>query len=311
MIATAPVQAGDVPSAAIVDAAPVPQSVQPSPSADAPMSEPAVELDPSLTSLHDREVIVKARSRAGDPLQSFNVASFKVAQGVDRAIIAPTSKAYRKVVPQPIRSGFGNFINNLRAPVVFVNFILQLKLGKAAETAGRFAINTTVGVVGVFDIAKRKPFRWSRRRNSFGNTLGFYGVKPGPFFFAPLVGPTTLRDLFGDIIDQAVPVGPVQPIRGGASAIPIAILTALDYRSDFDGELERQRASDDPYTASKEHYLARRQAEIDALRGRKRTVEPQPAVPAKPVEPVPEANLAEPIVVPEIVVDGSVMGPPA
>ena len=222
------------------------------------------------------EVTVKARSRAGDPLQDFNVASFNVAQDIDKAVIAPTSRAYRKVLPQPVRSGFGNFLNNLREPVVFVNYVLQLKIGKAAETAGRFAINTTVGVAGVFDIAKRKPFYLPRRRNSFGNTLGFYGVKPGPFFFAPLLGPTTLRDLLGNVVDQFVPISPIRPGSGRASTIPIGILSALDYRADYDVELERQRATEDPYMAARRFYLERRQAEIDALRnaGRKPKMKP-------------------------------------
>lgn len=279
MIATVPVQADEAEPAATQSAPAV--AVEP------PASTTDVPLE-SIPPETEGEVTVKARSRTGDPLQDFNVASFNVAQDIDKAVIAPTSKAYRKVLPQPVRSGFGNFLNNLREPVVFVNYVLQLKIGKAAETVGRFAINTTVGVAGVFDIAKRKPFYLPRRRNSFGNTLGFYGVGPGPFFFAPLLGPTTLRDLLGNVVDQFVPISPIRPGSGRASTIPIGILSALDYRADYDVELERQRATEDPYMAARRFYLERRQAEIDGLRGRKK----KPAVPSLPASDKPAAEVA-------------------
>src|SRR3546814_4173394 len=80
----------------------------------------------------------------------------------------------------------------------FLNFLLQFKIGKAAETLGRFVVNTTFGVGGLVDVAKTKPFNLPYRRNGFANTLGFYGVEPGPYFYLPLVGPTTLRDMAGN-----------------------------------------------------------------------------------------------------------------
>lgn len=241
------------------------------------------------------EIVVTGRSRAGDPLQGANVVSFDAAQGVDRAVVGPAAKAYKKNVPKPLRSGLRNFLNNLREPVVFVNYLLQLKVGKAGETAGRFVLNSTVGVAGLVDVAKRKPFYLPRRRNGFANTLGFYGVKPGPFFFVPLIGPTTLRDLIGNFADQFVPIGPIQPLRGKAYTIPVGVLSALDYRAELDEELERQRATIDPYSAARSYYLKRRQAEIDALRGRHKVkvtppVEPMPVPPpVSMVEPVDPA----------------------
>lgn len=99
----------------------------------------------------------------------------------------------------PIRSGLRNFRFNLHEPIVCVNFLFQHKVGKAGETLARFAINSTIGVAGVFDMAKRRTFRLPRRRNGFGDTMGFYGVKPGPYFFLPLIGPTTARDLLGTV----------------------------------------------------------------------------------------------------------------
>lgn len=298
MLTAVPVHADTVPLAAAEQGAPV-VATEPARPGD-PASPPMLPIPVPAPPETGGEAVVTARSRVGDPLQDFNVASFNVAQDIDRAVLAPTSRAYQKVVPQSVRTGFGNFLKNLREPVVFVNFLLQLKIGKAAETAGRFAINSTIGVAGVMDVAKKKPFYLPGRRNSFANTLGFYGVKPGPFFFAPLLGPTTLRDLFGNIMDQVVPIGPVQPFRGRATTLPIAVLSSLDYRAEFDVELERQRATEDPYMAARRYYLERRQAEIDALKGRKRMKAP---LSTSPVVPKPERAAAVP--------PPAVIGPPA
>src|SRR3546814_6026547 len=89
----------------------------------------------------------------------------------------------------PVRDGLGNALRNISEPVNFLNFLLQFKIGKAAETLGRFVVNTTFGVGGLVDVAKTKPFNLPYRRNGFANTLGFYGVEPGPYFYLPLVGP--------------------------------------------------------------------------------------------------------------------------
>jgi len=231
------------------------------------------------------DIVVTGRGRQGDPLAAVNERSFAAVQAADDAVVAPAARAYKRAVPTPFRTGLRNFLANFREPVVFANYLLQLKPGKAAETAGRFAINSTIGLVGVIDVAKRKPFRLPRRRNSFANTLGYYGVGPGPFFFLPLIGSTTLRDLFGNVVDQvAVPIGPIRPLRGSSYTIPIGVLSALDYRIEFDEDLEKARASDDPYAAVRAFYLTRRQAEIDALRGRgaPRRVAPPRVVPTTP-----------------------------
>jgi phospholipid-binding lipoprotein MlaA len=234
------------------------------------------------TQPQDPDVVVTARDNRGDPAAAVNIKMFEGTQAIDRALVGPVALAYKTKVPSPVREGLRNFLGNLREPVVAFNYLLQLKPGKAAETLGRFAINSTVGVVGLIDVAKRKPFRLPRRRNSFANTLGYHGVKPGPFFFLPLVGGTSLRDLVGVIFDQTlIPVGPVRPFRGDIYTVPLGLVSALDYRAEFDTDLERIRSGPDPYTGLRTFYLARRQAEIDGLRG-KRKVKPPPVVPTIP-----------------------------
>lgn len=224
------------------------------------------------------EVVVTGRSRRGDPLQALNVKVFDVSTDVDKAIVGPAALAYEKKVPAPLRNGLRNFLVNLREPIVFMNYLLQLKFGKAAETGGRFALNSTIGAAGLFDIAKRKPFHLPLRRNGFANTLGFYGIGTGPFFFLPLIGPTSLRDLIGTVVDQAViPLQPIRPSNGLAYVVPVGILSALDYRARIEPDLTRQRATRDPYGALRREYLAKRQAEIEHLHGRTQAVTPGPS----------------------------------
>lgn len=202
-------------------------------------------------------------------MQAINAKSYAVTQSVDQAVVGPVAMGYRKVVPSPIRSGLHNAIFNLREPTIFVNYIVQLKPGKAAETLGRFAINSTVGIAGFIDIAKRHPFHLPRRQNGFADSFGYYGIKPGPYLFLPLVGPTTLRDLIGGGLDRLLlPVAVGQPFNQLAYSIPTGVVSSLDHRVEIDDRLSRIRGGGNPYAAMRADYLARRQTEIDALRGK-------------------------------------------
>jgi phospholipid-binding lipoprotein MlaA len=248
-----------------------PKAAEPKPAeAEAPDQPPSSE-GLSGTALPgadaEEEIVVLGRTRRGDPLEPLNAQSFAATQAVDEAVMGPVARAYKNSVPRPIRDGLRNFLANLREPVVAANYLLQLKPGKTIETLGRFALNSTAGAAGLVDVAKRRPFNLPRRRNGFANTLGYYGVKPGPFFFMPLIGPTTLRDLVGNGIDQfASPLGMIKPFNRPAFTIPVAGLSALDFRAEFDEQLTTLRATADPYASVRKHYLTGREAEIDALR---------------------------------------------
>lgn len=205
-----------------------------------------------------------------DPLAGINAETFEIVQDIDEAVVGPVALAYGNAVPKPARAGIRNFFANLAEPIVFLNFLLQLKPGKAAETLGRFATNSTLGLAGLIDVAKEKPFNLPRRRNGFGNTLGFYGVKPGPYLYLPLIGSTTLRDLIGGGIDLLVlPVAVGKPFNDPTYAIPAGIITGLGSRVDANDEIRRLRdQTKDPYTAYREEYLKRREREINELRGK-------------------------------------------
>ncbi|MGQ7830473.1 MlaA family lipoprotein [Altererythrobacter sp. Z27] len=238
-------------------------------------------------------VSAEARNPLKDPLENVNAATFEITQKVDQAVVAPIAEVYEEDLPGPVRKGLRNFFRNLMEPVNALNFLLQLKPGKAVETVGRFAINTTVGVGGLFDVAKKEPFKLPYRRNGFGNTLGYYGVGPGPFLVVPLVGATTLRDLIGTGIDQSIlPFAVGKPFNTPYYAIPAFTVNSLEYRIKFDDQITQINTSDDPYYAMRETYLCQREADIAALKNR-----PPPrdcsieAIMAGP--PLPEGVLAE------------------
>jgi phospholipid-binding lipoprotein MlaA len=223
-----------------------------------------------------------------DPLAKINAQTYAVIQSVDQAIIAPVATAYIKNVPSPARSGIRNFFNNLREPLIAVNFLLQLKPGKAAETVGRFA---TVGVAGLFDMAKRKPINLPRRSNGFADTMGYYGIKQGAFLFLPILGPTTIRDVIGGTLDGLfLPATVGKPFNRLTYTVPAGLLSSLGERADFDDQLKKIREeTNDPYTAAREYYLTRRQAEIDVLRGKRASVD-SPLY--ETVKAVPKPNAA-------------------
>ena len=240
----------------------------------------------------EEEIVVRGRHRAtsGDPAEALNAKSFAVTQQIDDAVTRPVALAYKHRVPEPVRDGLRNFLKNLSEPVVFANFVLQHKIGKAGETLGRFALNSTAGAAGLVDVAKRKPFNLPRRPNGLAYTLGYYGVGPGPYLFLPLVGPTTVRDMIGAIADRMIlPAGIGFPFTEIGFSAPVGAGAAVDRRAEFDDDLEAIRASGDPYAARRDFYLRKRQREIDELKGIKvkTLADAAPAAPATPAEPAP------------------------
>ncbi|KGB53594.1 VacJ-like lipoprotein [Sphingopyxis sp. LC81] len=253
------------------------QSLEVAPPA-APDSNETLEAEQAAS-----EIVVTARGDPppGDPLQEINIQSFQLAQSVDRRFVGPIARGYQEGVPEPLRDGVGNALRNVGEPVNFLNFLLQLKIGKAAETVGRFALNSTIGVAGVFDVAKKKPFNLPYRPNGFANTLGVYGLKPGAYMYLPLIGPTTLRDMVGDGVDLLVlPAAFGKPFNRSAYAIPTTTITKLNDRVDRDADIRRlQLESSDPYVETRTLYLEMRRRDIDALRGKSQS-EAEPSVPA-------------------------------
>lgn len=242
------------------------------PAADDAAAAPPPAAPAPVPSAVPGEIVVTARGKPppGDPLQAVNVEAFKVLQSVDAALVAPIAKGYDSAVPKPVKSGLHNFLQNLTEPIVFINYLLQLKPGKAAETLARFTINSTLGFGGLIDVAKTKTINLPYRVNGFAYTMGYYGIKPGPFLFLPLLGPTTARDVIGRVLDLSVlPVGVGSPFNRPAYSLGSGALKAIDERLERDDMLTTiQEDCPDPYAAERTWYLEKRQAVIEALHGR-------------------------------------------
>jgi phospholipid-binding lipoprotein MlaA len=127
--------------------------------------------------------------------ESFSRAMFSFNHGLDKAIFKPVAKGYR-ALPVPVRNGTGNIVNNLRSLLTVSNNLLQGDFAKAGNTAGRFAINTTVGVLGIFDPATALGLE-DNGKEDFGQTIGVWGGNSGCYFVLPVLGPTTFRDTLG------------------------------------------------------------------------------------------------------------------
>lgn len=139
------------------------------------------------------------RTTNEDPLQGFNRSMYKFNDTLDKAALKPVAKGYRKVIPQPVRSGVGNVLSNLDNPATFLNQFLQGKFWLGLKDTGRFLLNSTLGVAGIFDVAT--PLGLEKHDEDFGQTLAVWGVPAGPYLTLPLFGPSNVRDAPSRVID--------------------------------------------------------------------------------------------------------------
>lgn len=134
-----------------------------------------------------------------DPLENINRATFASYRALDRAALRPTAVAYRRLFPPGVRRSVRRFLDNLASPQIFANDLLQGRIRPAGGTLLRAAINSTMGIGGLFDVAEK--FNLPRHSNDFGKTLATYGAREGPYLFILLLGPSNVRDLSGTIVD--------------------------------------------------------------------------------------------------------------
>ena len=205
-----------------------------------------------------------ARQGVDDPWEKFNRAGFAIEGKLDHWIIGPLAHLYRFLTPGPIGKGIHNLVTNLTEPVATVNGILQLRPKRATESAGRFLVNSTVGLAGLIDVAAKEGH--PHRPNSFGDTLGRYGVDGGPYVFYPLGGPSTVRDTVGEIVDTVMdPVHLLNYRFRTEISVSVAIARGLDQRVEAEGDLETLLSgAADPYATLRSTFL---QARISEIRG--------------------------------------------
>lgn len=137
-----------------------------------------------------------------DPLEEINRAVYDFNRVLDGLLLKPAAMIYRGVLPEEVRDGIRNALDNLQGPVILANDLMQGEFGRAQVTAERFAINTTVGVLGIFDAASR--YGRPRHQEDFGQTLGTWGVGDAPYLLLPVLGPSNPRDLTGLLVDSFV-----------------------------------------------------------------------------------------------------------
>lgn len=198
-----------------------------------------------------------------DPLETLNRGTFFINDALDTMFIRPFADFYRILVPRPIRGGVRNALANLREPVTLLNDGLQGSFDRAGNTAARFAINTTLGVAGLFDAATDMGF--PREREDFGQTLGVWGIDEGPYLVLPLLGPSNFRDTLGLVVDYfSDPWQYVVPSDSrGAVTATRAGLAVLDGREALLEVVDQiNRTSLDPYATIRSAYRQRRNLEI-------------------------------------------------
>lgn len=188
-----------------------------------------------------------------DPLIKINRAIFSFNNYSYRYVLIPTAKAYRAVTPDPVEVHIGQFFNNIKAPISIINHLLQWEPGKAGRMTGRFLMNTTVGILGVFDPAKA----WldlDEEKTGFSDTLRDYGSGRGPYLVLPFLGPSDLRGgagVVGDYFANPVPYLTEQPETG--------LIMAADTLQSFSSRAELYKKlydnAEDPYLFFRNMYL--------------------------------------------------------
>jgi phospholipid-binding lipoprotein MlaA len=205
-------------------------------------------------------------SAAYDPIEPVNRTVFRFNTAVDGAVLKPAARSYTKVVPTPARTCVHNFLTNLETPTIFANDLMQLKLRHSLTTLGRFGMNTTVGVAGLFDVATRAGL--PRHNADFGQTLGRWGVAAGPALELPIRGPSNVRDTFGAVVDSFF--DPFTYLRGPAALdadISVSAAGALDGRSRLLPVTNALEKKPDYYAARRDLQADRRSNVVREARG--------------------------------------------
>lgn len=196
---------------------------------------------------------VNAVAQTNDPWERTNTRIYAFNKFLDRWMLRPVAVAYNNVTPDIVRQGVGNFFSNIDDINVLANDLLQLKLRDAASDSGRLLINTTVGLVGIIDVAS--SIGLTKNEEDFGQTFGRWGVGPGPYVMLPFFGPSSVRDSFGLVLDTMF--NPIQYHNEDSVKTTLLLVEQLDNRASV---LEMEGLiSGDEYLFMREAYLQQRE----------------------------------------------------
>ena len=206
----------------------------------------------------------QAPPHVNDPLEPMNRVIYGFNKGFfDRYILIPLIKFHNRAIPRPARVSIRHFFQNLKEPVTAENDLLQGRLGRAGQSVGRFGINTTVGVVGLMDVAEDMGLK--RHEEDFGETMGHYGVGQGPYLVLPVLGSSSARDLSGRVVDEFL--NPLHYVSyPNKTYIDLGLSGGELVSSRAHKVKEKMRAGEavNPgYETDRERYLQRKQEEIE------------------------------------------------
>ncbi|MBE0367450.1 VacJ family lipoprotein [Pseudoalteromonas sp. MMG013] len=212
----------------------------------------------ALTILSGCTSVPEEKKDERDPLQSINRPIYDFNMDVlDTYILRPAAQGYLAVTPTPVRAGLVNFTTNIAAPIDAVNAGLQGKPGDMGVNVARFLINSTVGVLGIFDVASN--FGLEHKDEDFGQTLGVWGVGDGAYVMLPAMGPSTVRNVVGDVVDKVVlpEIALTTP-----QTLLIFALRAVEARASLMAQESLLKESLDPYVFMKDIYFQRQLYEL-------------------------------------------------
>lgn len=207
--------------------------------------------------------IVDKTPEAQDPWENLNRGTFAFNESFDKYLLSPLAKGYRFIFPTEVRTGIRNFLSNLSEPWSSINSVLQGDLKNSGTTIARFIINTTLGVLGLFDVATEVGLK--KQKEDFGQTLAVHGVGPGPYLMLPFLGPSTLRDALGKVTSlYADPVTVALERNDKDQWIWIGLaINGVDFREQNLEKIDNLNATSvDFYATLRSLYLERRSSMI-------------------------------------------------
>lgn len=197
-----------------------------------------------------------------DPHEATNRQTHQFNRNLDSALVRPASNAYGGAIPEPVRNGVGNFTANLSLPSIILNDLFQVRIGDAMTNTVRFAVNTTIGLGGLIDVAGAGGIH--AVPTDFGETLEHFGVGEGSYHELPVIGPSTDRHTVGRIVDLLInPVNWILPANRQVYALGLSALSALGDRYRYSGLVDSLLyESEDSYAQARELYLQTRRFRV-------------------------------------------------
>lgn len=199
-------------------------------------------------------------TNADDPFEQTNRAIYKFNQSLDEGIFEPIAKSYKKNTSQSIQNRVSDFSSNIGDISTFGNELMQFKLMDSVNTLGRVLINSTLGILGLFDIASEIELK--KTTSNFGQTLAVWGVPQGPFVVLPILGPSTARGATGKLIDSTINAKETKSLTK-TSKLAIIAIQALDTRVKLLNITELLKKATDPYILMRSTYLQKLKFDIN------------------------------------------------